>query len=310
MATAEDKGREQVVIEGWRVPGIDADLAIIIAYTLITVASIYLPVVNETVLRSALGLGMVLFMPGYALIAALFPGNRDIDGIERTALSFGLSIAVTPLIGLGLNFTPWGIRLDPIVVCLTIFTVICALAANHRRRELKQEERFCIDFGKAFKDARAELFPESETRLDRVLTVILLLSIIASIAVLAYVIAVPKQGEKFTEFYILGPNGKAENYPEYFRLGESKPVIVGVINHEYRNVTYDLVITLNDSNSITQLYSERLTIADNETWEKTIPITPDRTGTDMQVKFLLYADGNMTAPYRDLHLWVDVGKPL
>jgi uncharacterized membrane protein len=30
----------------------------------------------------------------------------------------------------------------------------------------------------------------------------------------------------------------------------------------------------------------------------------------MEIRFLLYADGNMTAPYRDLHLWVTVTKPL
>jgi len=33
---------------------------------------------------------------------------EGIDGIERVALSFGLSIAIVPLIGLVLNFTPWG----------------------------------------------------------------------------------------------------------------------------------------------------------------------------------------------------------
>jgi uncharacterized membrane protein len=34
---------------------------------------------------------MVLFLPGYALIAALFPRKDDLDGIERIALSFGLT---------------------------------------------------------------------------------------------------------------------------------------------------------------------------------------------------------------------------
>jgi len=310
MATADERGRERVVVEGWKWPGLDVDLVIIIAYTLVTVASIYLPVVNETVLRSALGLGMILFVPGYALIAALFPGKRDIDAIERTALSFGLSIAVTPLIGLALNFTPWGIRLDPIAVCLTIFALICAAVANYRRQQLKPEERFSVDFGQTWRDARTELFPQGEGRLDRTLTVILLLSIIASVAVLAFVIAVPKQGETFTEFYILGPDGKADNYPEYFRLGDSKPVIVGVINHEFRNVTYDLVVELNDSNQITQLSSQRLELADNQTWQQTVSLRPDHKGTDMEIRFLLYADGNMTAPYRDLHLWVTVTKPL
>lgn len=305
---AKKEGSGSIVIEGWQRPKIDLDLFIIIAYTLVTIATIYLPMVNETPIRSALGLGMVLFVPGYALIAALFPGKGDIDAIERTALSFGLSIAVTPLIGLALNFTPWGIRLDPIVVCLTIFTLICAAVANYRRHELKPEERFSVDFGKAWKAARTELFPQGEGRLDRTLTVILLLSIIASVAVLAFVIAVPKQGEKFTEFYILGPNGKAENYPEYFHLGDSKPVIVGIINHEYRNVTYDLVVALNDSNNITQLSSQRLELADNQTWQQTVPLVPDHQGTNMEIQFLLYADGNMTAPYRDLHLWVSVTK--
>ncbi|OPY26715.1 MAG: hypothetical protein A4E28_02341 [Methanocella sp. PtaU1.Bin125] len=307
MATASDT--EPIKIEGWHIPSIDVDLLIIVAYTLVTLASIYLPVVNETVIRSALGLGMVLFVPGYALIAALFPGRTDIDAIERTALSFGLSIAVTPLIGLALNFTPWGIRLDPIVVCLTAFTIICAAAANYRRHRLKPEERFSIDFRKACADARSELFPKEEGRWDRLLTVVLLLSIIASVAVLTYVVAVPKQGEKFTEFYILGPGGKADNYPEWFRLGEEKPVTVGIINHEYRNVTYDLVVVLNDSGSVTQLYADQVTLADNQTLEKTVALKPDRTGTGMAIEFLLYADGNMTAPYRDLHLWVNVTKP-
>jgi uncharacterized membrane protein len=304
-------GDGKVRVEGgWRPPAVDADLSVIVAYTLVTVATIYLPLINETVVRSALGLGMVLFVPGYALIAALFPGKADIDGIERAALSFGLSIVVTPLIGLALNFTPWGIRLDPIIVCLTVFTLICAVVANRRRHGLKPEDRFSVGFGKLVSDAKDEMFPAGETKLDKILTVVLLLCIVASVAVLAYVIAVPKQGEKFTEFYILGPGGKAENYPTRFSLGSAKPVIVGIVNHEYRNVTYDLIVALNDSASVSQLHAERVTLSDNQTWEKRVDLKPDRLGTNMRLEFLLYVDGNLSAPYRDLHLWVNVTRPL
>ncbi len=42
----------------------------------------------------------------YFKYLAAFSEKNDLDGIERLALSFGLSIAVVPLIGLGLNFTP------------------------------------------------------------------------------------------------------------------------------------------------------------------------------------------------------------
>lgn len=281
------------------------DLKLIIAFTLVTVAFIYVPVLNETILRSALGLAMILFIPGYALIAALFPGKADIDGIERAALSFGLSIAVVPLIGLGLNFTPWGIRLDPIVVCLTVFTIICAAVATVRRRSLPKEDRFSVDFKGAYKEVKADAF-DDKTTLDKALTVVLILSILLSIVIVAYVIAVPKQGEKFTEFYILGPGDKADNYPTNFHLGDSKPVIVGITNHEYRNVSYDLIVSLNDSVLDNTIYHENMTIADNQTWEKPINITPDRTGTNMEMEFLLYADGNMTAPYRECHLWINV----
>ena len=278
------------------------DLKLILLFTIVTLAFIYVPIIDGTIIRSALGLVMILFIPGYALIAALFPGKGDIDGIERAALSFGLSIAVVPLIGLGLNFTPWGIRLDPIVVCLTIFTIVCVILANWRRHELSADERFFVDFNKAYTEVKADMFAD-QSGLDKALTIVLVLSILLSVAMVAYVVAVPKQGEKFTEFYILGPNGKADNYPTNYHPGDTKPIIVGVANHEYRNVTYDLVVTLNDSIRTTQLYTEQLTLADNQTVERRINLTPDRTGTNMMMEFLLYADGNMTAPYRELHLW-------
>ena len=54
----------------------------------------------------------VLFLPGFTLIKTLFP-TREIDNIERTALSIGMSLALVPLVGLLLNYTPWGIRLTP-----------------------------------------------------------------------------------------------------------------------------------------------------------------------------------------------------
>jgi uncharacterized membrane protein len=282
------------------------DLILVLGSTLLTLAFIYVPYINQTILRSAVGLVMVLFIPGYALIAALFPGKKDIDGIERAALSFGLSIAVVPLIGLALNFTPWGIRLDPITVCLTIFTIICVLVANKRRHVLPPDERFSVDFKKLYEEFKAEAFPASESRFDRILTVILIISIIASVCMVVYVIVVPKQGEKFTEFYILGPGGMAENYPTRFSLGDEKPVIVGVVNHEYRNVTYDLYVRLNDSLNISTIYQDKFIVAHNETMEEQVKLKPDRTGTNMKMEFLLYADGNMTASYRDLHLWVNV----
>jgi hypothetical protein len=87
-------------------------------------------------IRYALGVIFVLWLPGYAFIKALFPeqlpietSEKDLDIIERTALSIGMSLALVPIVGLLLNYTPWGIRLTPIVLSLVALTVVFAIAA-------------------------------------------------------------------------------------------------------------------------------------------------------------------------------------
>jgi len=85
------------------------------------------------VLRWIVGSILVLFLPGFVVMQALFPSGRELDAIERFALSVGLSIAITPLIGLLLNYTPWGIRLDPIITSLFVFTLSIAIIATYRK---------------------------------------------------------------------------------------------------------------------------------------------------------------------------------
>ncbi|MEA1998344.1 MAG: DUF1616 domain-containing protein [Euryarchaeota archaeon] len=123
------------------------DLALVILLTLLCMLFILVSPLNETPVRIVLGLLLVLFMPGYSLIAALFPRMCDINGIERIALSFGLSIAVVPLIGMALNYTPFGIRLLPILIGLSIFTISLALIAYVRRSWLPERDRFVVEVG-------------------------------------------------------------------------------------------------------------------------------------------------------------------
>ena len=83
-------------------------------------------------LRWALGLIFVLFVPGYVTLKVIFP-ERGLDTVERLALSVGLSLAIVPLVGLLLNFTPWGIRLTPIVASLFLLTTGLAGIALGRK---------------------------------------------------------------------------------------------------------------------------------------------------------------------------------
>jgi len=94
--------------------------------------------------RIAFGILFALFFPGYTLLSALFPKRDSLGGIERVALSFGLSIAVVPLIGLILNFTPWGIKLYPILISVTLFILVASGVAWYRQRRLASAQRFRV----------------------------------------------------------------------------------------------------------------------------------------------------------------------
>lgn len=128
-----------------RFRGIEIDnRAILIAVVVATLLLFPLVAFTSGGVRIAFGLLFALFFPGYALISALFPKREKLGGIERVALSFGLSIAVVPLIGLILNFTPWGIKLYPIVVSVTLFILIAAVFAWYRQRKLAPDQRFRV----------------------------------------------------------------------------------------------------------------------------------------------------------------------
>lgn len=302
------------------------DLKVILAWLVLAVAGIYLPFINTSPLRVVFALPVVLFIPGYCLIAALFPSKSDLDGIERTALSFGLSIAVVPLIGLGLNYTPWGIRLDPIVISLVIFTVSMLVIALFRRASLPPEERFSVPFCPIVNNVRGEFFPEAGTRLDKVLSMVLLVAIVAAVGTTIYVIAVPKEGEKFTEFYILGEKKMAADYPGRLFTGTGYPMYIGIGNHEYRNVTYTVETYLAqvDFNEVTnsstisrmdRLDNFNVALAHNSTEVIPYTLTAPSTGYN-RVEFLLFNEtvpgasvtgmDRINASYRDLHLWVTV----
>ena len=97
--------------------------------------------------RYVLGSIFVLWLPGYAFIKALFPtklpiqtNSQDLDKIERIALSIGMSLALVPITGLLLNYTPWGIRLTPITLSLLTLTTTFATAAIIREHQTKTSE--------------------------------------------------------------------------------------------------------------------------------------------------------------------------
>jgi hypothetical protein len=110
---------------------------LVVGFMGVVLASIYvLPQIYPLYyLRYLAGAVFVLFVPGYVLIEALYPKVDELERLERFALDVGLSIAVVPLVGLVLNYTPWGIRLDPIFAALSLLVLGLGLVGVWRKYE-------------------------------------------------------------------------------------------------------------------------------------------------------------------------------
>jgi uncharacterized membrane protein len=200
----------------------------------VLVSALMVPLaMTQNPLRIIFGLFFTLFFPGYAFVSFLFPKN-EIEVLERIALSLGLSVAITPLIGLGLNFS-FGIRVETILPSLAIFNTLFSILAIKRRESVAEpfvpKVKFEVDF-------------KSMSLTEKLLTIALISAIFISIFTLFYVLSNPRQGESFTEFYILGPKGKASDYPTRLFVNQSGSVIIGIVNHEYRTVNYTVEIWL------------------------------------------------------------------
>jgi uncharacterized membrane protein len=303
-----------------------ADLAIVVLWLAAGIAAIYVPGLNATPIRIMLILPVVLFIPGYCLIAALFPKNDDIGLIERIMLSIGVSIAIVPLIGFGLNFTPWGIRLEPLVISLILLTWVMVLFAHYQRAGLPPEERFRVSFSAIAGRIRREFLPHEERGVDRFLSIVLTLVILMVIITTVYVIVAPKEGaERFSEFYILGENQTAADYPDLIIPAENYPMYIGVGNHEYRSMSYTIETwtlrtefdNITNSSTIVEMDPNNrlsLTLAHNETRIIPFDLFVKKPGYN-RVEFLLFNDSvpgsdvtgydRIKASYRNLHLWVN-----
>lgn len=271
------------------------DLAFTILLTLLCMLFVLVPPLNDTNLRIVIALFFVIFMPGYSLVATLFPRRDDLDGIARVALSFGLSIVVVPLMGMVLNFTLFGIRLIPVLIFLSIFTILLSLIAWVRRMKLPVEERFRVSIDMLIN------FNLGQSFLDKVFSLLLIASIIGSSATLVYVMVIPNSGERFTEFYLLGPNGIASDYPTNMTFGEEGKVIIGIVNHEYKNFTYHLEVNFNG----TLIHEEHILLIMNEKREISFTFKAIKKGENQKLEFILNKYENIEN-YRILHLWINV----
>jgi uncharacterized membrane protein len=117
------------------------------------------------------------------------------------------------------------------------------------------------------------------------------------------VFLLPKPAERLTEFYALGPTGLAEGYARKVTPGQEMEVKLGIVNQESVSGQY-LVQVLNEGKILTQLGP--IMLAPQEKWEQPLRYSLAKVGDNQKIDFLLFYN-DKAAPYRQLHLWVNVG---
>lgn len=261
----------------------NSDLFLVVLLTLSTSALVVFFPEWQSPVRIFLGFFVVLLAPGYILMTLLFPKRDDIDGVERLTLSLGLSIAVIPLLALILNFTPWGIRLVPMAIALSTFILVAGSFAYLRRSRLPPAERYSLPPGGLG-------FKQSVTGLLGVTAVI------GGVVALALALRPP---EHFTEFYVLGAEGKLQSYPITLTPGEPFSLTFGIGNREERSQRYIIKFPL--AGTIPHL--ETPMIEAGSYWESSVTLVAPEGDGRMRLPFKLYRPGD-TDPFRSLHLYV------
>lgn len=272
------------------------DLPAILALT--TLLLICVVLTSSNIPRIILGLPFILFCPGYVLLVALFPRRGSLASAERVVLSFVLSMAVVPLLGLVLNFT-WEISQYPILITVAAFVGCLCAVAYVRRARLPMEEQFRPHL--TLQTPRLQPLAGR----DRILAAFLAVLVVGAAAALIYVAARPRNTEHFTDFYVLGMSGTAGYYPSEIVVGASADVTIGIVNREGEVVSYQVRVLFGGSEVKTV---DGISLLDGAAWEETIVLAPTAAGDNQQVQFLLYR-ANESEPYRELHLWIDARDP-
>ena len=296
---------------------------------------------GESTGRTVLGLFAVLFAPGYAAVAALFPAKRSrtaaaADGhgtdtpfatvghltvVERLVISVGLSVCLVPLVGIGLEYAPVSIDASTLLGVLGATTMILTVIAVVQRARTPADERFDPDVLRGIRRATDSLDSSSTTSK---LTILLLIGFVVAGSGLSLALLQIDRGEQFTEFYLTTEDPDtgtdvAGGFPEVIEQGDTEEIHVGITNNEGETTNYTVIVLLQSLDAGGNVQTEQqldeltVTLEYGETWHEPHTIRPDLTGEDLRVTYLLYLDdqperetSEPETAYRHVHFWVDV----
>jgi|GEM_PF-911436 len=271
---------------------IHVDLLIILlgllVSTVVVIALLLLPTAWQDMaaplllfLRVIVGLPMVLLLPGYALVAALFP-DRSIGLAERMVMTVGGSLVSAIAAGVVLNYIS-DIRRESVLVALSIITLVASLLAYVRRTnqvargEAAAPRRIT---GMGLSGGPVALFGVS--------------ALLVSAAVVASVINAQIQRDPpFTQFWMVPATPTATTSssatPTALTLTDGK-LRVGIHNFEGETAVYAMNIKVDDE---VVLHAPNIALEQGTNWQ--MPIQLDVPPTARRIEAQLFRIDNASA---------------
>lgn len=246
--------------------------------------------------RVLVSLLVLFFVPGYLLQAALFARQHQLEVIERLAMSIGLSIATVPPLTLLLEHLQFADLSTVPIVFSQVFAIILIWGVSlYRRLRIPQNERFFarvhIDLSVWWDDLGIG---------DRVLFSLIGVAFSVAFGMGILILFAPSPAAHLTEFYILGQDGIAENYPRYVVPGEPMYVTFGVINREGDAMRYHVEVWADERHVAT---SDAFLLKDGERIEDRVQFLLDDPNPEQRLQFQLYRRDELM---HELRLWVEI----
>ncbi|RZV10817.1 putative membrane protein [Natrinema hispanicum] len=312
------------------------DLIGVAGFTVVATVVLVVANVSSPVMRAAVGFPFLFLVPGYVTVATLFPRatpvqepqagrhrfiqqTQALTDVERGALSFGLSFAILPLLGLVVAATPWGFTGPVVGSAVACFSIVGTSLAAVRRLSVPAADRYRVGLGRRLEAAHTAIFG-AKSALHIAVNVALVLSMVLAVTTVGYALVSPQEGEQYTSLRLLTENESGElvalGYPPEIEPDEPVPFIVGVENQEQRGMTYTVVVQEQrfvDGELVerTELQRSDMQVDQGTTdyVDQTVTTTTEE-GT-VRIAVLLYTDDVPTTPtfenaYRNAYFWTTV----
>lgn len=274
---------------------------------------------------------LALFLPGYALVSALFPAGeraarqtastatarrpRGIDAVERLALAVALSLAVGPIVVIALPLVGFELEAASIAGGLAIAAVGLAQVGVVRRLRTPAAVRFTVSIRTIRERLSGGL---------RASSIVLGVAIALAVGALAVAFLFPASAGGYDQLALYSETEDGDlvagEFPEAVAPGESVPVTIEVENGGEETREYELVVqeqVVEDGEVVDRAEHDRFgaTVGAGSAEDGSYEVTPmAEPGETVRISVLLFEAGETPVvptnedALEETYFWVTVAE--